>query len=157
MMKDIRLRICTLAVLLLAGLTAMAQQMQVTGTVVDKATGETIIGASVVEAGTQNGVITDFDGKFALSVAPGATISITYIGYKPVTVKAAPTLEIAMEEDSEMLDEVVVTGYDYGQRFAERRGHGPHPWYRFVQFFTRPVVHCGRRAHDTRLELVERK
>ena len=121
MMKDIRLRICTLAVLLLAGLTAMAQQMQVTGTVVDKATGETIIGASVVEAGTQNGVITDFDGKFALSVAPGANISITYIGYKPVTVKAAPTLEIAMEEDSEMLDEVVVTGYTT-QRKADLTG-----------------------------------
>ena len=121
MMKDIRLRICTLAVLLLAGLTAIAQQMQVTGTVVDKATGETIIGASVVEAGTQNGVITDFDGKFALSVAPGATISITYIGYKPVTVKAAPTLEIAMEEDSEMLDEVVVTGYTT-QRKADLTG-----------------------------------
>ena len=121
MMKDIRLRICTLAVLLFAGLTAMAQQMQVTGTVVDKATGETIIGASVVEAGTQNGVITDFDGKFALSVAPGATISITYIGYKPVTVKAAPTLEIAMEEDSEMLDEVVVTGYTT-QRKADLTG-----------------------------------
>ena len=120
-MKDIRLRICTLAVLLFAGLTAMAQQMQVTGTVVDKATGETIIGASVVEAGTQNGVITDFDGKFALSVAPGATISITYIGYKPVTVKAAPTLEIAMEEDSEMLDEVVVTGYTT-QRKADLTG-----------------------------------
>ena len=121
MMKDIRLRICTLAVLLFAGLTAMAQQMQVTGTVVDKATGETIIGASVVEAGTQNGVITDFDGKFALSVAPGANISITYIGYKPVTVKAAPTLEIAMEEDSEMLDEVVVTGYTT-QRKADLTG-----------------------------------
>ncbi len=121
MMKDIRLRICTFAVLLFAGLTAMAQQMQVTGTVVDKATGETIIGASVVEAGTQNGVITDFDGKFALSVAPGANISITYIGYKPVTVKAAPTLEIAMEEDSEMLDEVVVTGYTT-QRKADLTG-----------------------------------
>ena len=96
-------------------------KMQVTGTVVDKATGETIIGASVVEAGTQNGVITDFDGKFALSVAPGANISITYIGYKPVTVKAAPTLEIAMEEDSEMLDEVVVTGYTT-QRKADLTG-----------------------------------
>ena len=71
MMKNIRLRICTLAVLLLAGLTAMAQQLNVQGTVVDKATGETIIGASVVEAGTQNGVVTDFDGKFTLSVAPG--------------------------------------------------------------------------------------
>ncbi len=121
MMKDIRLRICTLAVLLLAGLTAMAQQMQVTGTVVDKATGETIIGASVVEAGTQNGVITDFDGKFTLSVSPDAQITISYIGYKPVTVKAAPTLEIAMEEDNEMLDEVVVTGYST-QRKADLTG-----------------------------------
>ena len=121
MMKNIRLRIGTFVVLLFAGLSLFAQQMQVKGTVVDKATGETIIGASVVEAGTQNGVITDFDGKFALSVAPGATISITYIGYKPVTVKAAPTLEIAMEEDSEMLDEVVVTGYTT-QRKADLTG-----------------------------------
>ena len=111
MMKNIRLRICTLAVLLLTGLTAMAQQLNVQGTVTDKVTGETVIGASVVEAGTQNGVITDFDGKFTLSVAPDAQITISYIGYKTVTVKAAPTLEIAMEEDNEMLDEVVVTGY----------------------------------------------
>ena len=111
MMKNIRLRICTLAVLLLTGLTAMAQQLNVQGTVTDKATGESIIGASVMEAGMQNGVITDFDGKFTLSVSPDAQITISYIGYKTVTVKAAPTLEIAMEEDNEMLDEVVVTGY----------------------------------------------
>ena len=65
MMKNIRLRICTLAVLLLTGLTAMAQQLNVQGTVTDKATGESIIGASVMEAGMQNGVITDFDGKLS--------------------------------------------------------------------------------------------
>lgn len=99
----------------------MAQQLNVQGSVVDKATGETIIGASVVEAGTQNGVVTDFDGKFTLSVAPDAQITITYIGYKPVTVKAAPTLEIVMEEDNEMLDEVVVTGYST-QRKADLTG-----------------------------------
>ena len=97
-MGNIKLRICTFVVLLFAGLSVFAQQMQVKGTVVDKATGETIIGASVMEDGTQNGVITDFDGKFVLSVAPDAQITITYIGYKPVTVKAAPTLSIAMEE-----------------------------------------------------------
>ena len=121
MMKNIRLKICTLAVLLLAGLTAMAQQLKVQGTVTDKATGESIIGASVVEADTQNGVITDFDGKFTLSVAPDARITLSYIGYKTVTVKAAPTLEIALEEDNEMLDEVVVTGYTT-QRKADLTG-----------------------------------
>lgn len=89
-MKNIKQRIGTLVVLLFAGLAVFAQQMQVKGTVVDKATGETIIGASVVEAGTQNGVITDFDGNFTLSVSEGASIVITYIGYKDVTVKAAP-------------------------------------------------------------------
>ena len=120
-MGNIRLRICTLAVLLFAGLAAFAQQTQVNGTVVDKATGESIIGASVVEAGTQNGAITDFDGKFSLSVAPDASIVITYIGYKEVTVKAAPTLRIEMEEDNEMLEEVVVTGYST-QRKADLTG-----------------------------------
>ena len=78
MMKNIRLRIGTFMVLLFAGLSLFAQQMQVKGTVVDKATGETIIGASVVEEGTQNGVITDIDGNFVISVSQNATISIGY-------------------------------------------------------------------------------
>ena len=111
MMGNIKLRICTFMVLVFAGLAAFAQQIQVKGTVVDKATGETIIGASVVEEGTQNGVITDIDGNFALSVPSGASITVTYVGYKSVTVKAAPELRIEMGEDNEMLEEVVVTGY----------------------------------------------
>lgn len=111
MMGNIRLKICTFMVLVFAGLATFAQQIQVKGTVVDKATGETIIGASVMEAGTQNGVITDIDGNFALSVSPDASVTVTYVGYKPVTVKAAPTLHIEMVEDNEMLEEVVVTGY----------------------------------------------
>ena len=111
MMGNIKLRICTFVVLLFAGLSVFAQQMQVKGTVVDKATGETVIGASVLEEGTRNGTVTDIDGNFVLSVPTGASISITYIGYKPVSVKAAPSLRIEMEGDNEMLEEVVVTGY----------------------------------------------
>lgn len=111
MMGNIKLRICTFVVLLFAGLSVFAQQMQVKGTVVDKATGETVIGASVLEEGTRNGAVTDIDGNFVLSVPTGASISITYIGYKPVSVKAAPSLRIEMEGDNEMLEEVVVTGY----------------------------------------------
>ena len=121
MMKNIRLRIGTFVVLLFAGLSLFAQQMQVKGTVVDKATGETIIGASVVEEGTQNGVITDIDGNFVISVSQNATISISYVGFKTVKVQAAPSLRIEMDEDNTMLDEVVVTGYTT-QRKADLTG-----------------------------------
>ena len=120
-MKNIRLRIGTFVVLLFAGLSLFAQQMKVKGTVVDKATGETIIGASVVEEGTQNGVITDIDGNFVISVSQNATISISYVGFKTVKVQAAPALRIEMDEDNAMLDEVVVTGYTT-QRKADLTG-----------------------------------
>lgn len=59
---------------------AWAQNIQLTGTVTD-ATGETVIGASVLEKGTTNGVITDIDGNFSLNVSPNATIIISYVGY----------------------------------------------------------------------------
>ena len=123
MMQRINLRYCTfLMLLLLAVLPSWAQQMQVKGTVVDKATGETIIGASVIELGTEsNGIITDIDGNFTLSVASDASIKVSYIGYKDVTVKAAPSLRIEMEEDNEMLEEVVVVGYST-QRKADLTG-----------------------------------
>ena len=112
MLKDISLRICTLIVLLLAGITSFAQQIQVKGTVVEKSTGESIIGASVLEIGSDsNGAITDIDGNFTLSVASGATLSVSYIGYKTATVKAQPILRIELVEDSQMIDVVVVTGY----------------------------------------------
>ena len=112
MLKSINLRICTLIVLLFAGISSFAQQVQVKGIVVEKTTGESIIGASVMEVGSaSNGTITDIDGNFTLSVASGATLSVSYIGYKTVTVKAQPTLRIELAEDSQLIDEVVVTGY----------------------------------------------
>ena len=101
MLKSISLRLCTLIVLLFAGISSFAQQVQVKGTVVEKSSGESIIGASVMEVGSNsNGTITDIDGNFILSVASGATLSVSYIGYKTVTVKAQPILRIELTEDS---------------------------------------------------------
>ncbi len=89
------------------------QQKQSVSGVVKDATGEPVIGASVVEKGTTNGTITDFDGIFNLDVAPGTTLTISFIGYKTLEVAAVPgkQLNIQMVEDTEVLDEVVVVGY----------------------------------------------
>ncbi|MBP6062057.1 MAG: SusC/RagA family TonB-linked outer membrane protein [Bacteroides sp.] len=89
-------------------LAVVQQANKVTGTVKD-ALGP-IIGASVMEKGTSNGTITDLDGKFSLNVRSGATLVISYVGYKPKEVKASQSsLNIVLEEDSKMLSEVVVT------------------------------------------------
>lgn len=84
------------------------QSNKVTGIVNDEF--GPVIGASVVEKGTSNGVVTGLDGKFSLNVKPGATLIISFVGYKQQEVKAgnAP-LNIVLEEDSKMLSEVVVT------------------------------------------------
>jgi hypothetical protein len=83
---------------------------KVKGRVVD-AKGEPIIGATVMEKGTTNGTITDFDGNFVLDVADGAPLEISYIGYQPLHLfaDAGKTLSVTMKEDTEVLDEVVVT------------------------------------------------
>ena len=83
----------------------------ITGTVVD-AQGP-VIGASVMEKGTTNGVVTDFDGNFTLSVKPGATIVISYIGYETQEVRVGDqnNYSITLREDNALLDEVVVVGY----------------------------------------------
>ena len=66
-----------------------AQNKTISGTVTDF-TGEPVIGASILEKGTTNGTITDFDGNFTLNVAPGATLVISYIGYKNQEMKVIP-------------------------------------------------------------------
>ena len=83
----------------------------ITGTVVD-AQGP-VIGASVMEKGTSNGVVTDFDGNFTLSVKPGATIVVSYIGYatQEIAVGNQTKFSVTLEEDNNSLDEVVVVGY----------------------------------------------
>ena len=87
------------------------QTKKVTGTVQD-AQGP-IIGASVVEKGTSNGCVTDLDGNFTLNVKPGATLVVSYIGYKTqnIVVGGNSTLNVKMASDDKSLDEVVVVGY----------------------------------------------
>ena len=88
------------------------QTISVTGTVID-ASGEPLVGVNIVEAGTVNGVISDFEGKFTLNVKPNATLKISYIGYivQNILVKGQKNLTITLQEDTETLDEVVVVGY----------------------------------------------
>lgn len=84
---------------------------KITGTVVD-ASGP-VIGASVVEKGTTNGTVTDFDGNFTLNVNPNATIVISFIGFETQEIKVAnkDNFQITMKDDNAVLDEVVVVGY----------------------------------------------
>ena len=92
---------------------AHAQGKSVSGTVLD-GTGMSVIGASVMVKGTGNGTITDMDGKFVLSNVPeDATLEISFVGYKSqhLSVKGKTTFNVTLEEDTEMLDEVVVVGY----------------------------------------------
>ncbi|MDC2611230.1 MULTISPECIES: SusC/RagA family TonB-linked outer membrane protein [Bacteroides] len=94
-------------------LNILAQEKTITGTVFDKA-GETVIGASILVKGTVNGIITDVDGGFTLNNVPDdAILQISFVGYKPqnVAVKGQSHLKIILEEDTEVLDEVVVIGY----------------------------------------------
>ena len=85
---------------------------QIRGTILDEA-GEPVIGASIVERGTTNGVITDINGAFSISITENAELQITYIGYVMQVVKTAglTMLNIVMKEDTQALDEVVVIGY----------------------------------------------
>ena len=104
-------RIFSIALMLMMSSVVAFAQLTVQGTVIDQANGEPIIGASILEVGTTNGTITDFDGNFTLNVQPGAKLSISYMGYKTQELAAAPTMRVNMGEDTEVLDEVVVVGY----------------------------------------------
>ena len=88
------------------------QQIKVSGVVKD-AMGEPVIGASIQEKGTSNGIITDVNGNFSLSVNQGATLVISYIGFKTqeIPVVAGKILDVTLKEDTEMLEEVVVVGF----------------------------------------------
>ena len=85
-------------------------QIDVKGHVKD-AQGEPVIGATVRVVGTQTGTVTDYDGNFALKAKSGATIEVTFVGFQPAKVQAAPTVEITLLDDAAMLENVVVIGY----------------------------------------------
>ena len=107
------LSVCFLLLLVCMGVTAQTNY-KISGTVVAAKDSEPLIGVNVLQKGTTNGIVTDIDGNFTLSVPLPCELSITYVGYLGQSVKvssATTPLKIALEEDSEMLDEVVVVGY----------------------------------------------
>ncbi len=102
----------TCLLMLLAGAVSLMAQTRVTGTITDN-TGEGVIGASVIEKGTTNGAIADLDGKYEITVRPGATLVFSSIGYKEqeIVVGNQTVINVLLLEDTELLDEVVVVGY----------------------------------------------
>ncbi|MCR4958851.1 MAG: TonB-dependent receptor [Prevotella sp.] len=100
--------------------TVMYAQTEVTGTVVDE-TGEGVIGATVMEQGTSNGTVTDFDGNFKLKVKAGTTLVFSYIGYEKQELPAQSGMRVVMKDNASQLAEVVVTGYQV-QRKADLTG-----------------------------------
>ncbi len=109
-----------LSLLTLVASTAMYAQTMIQGTVVDQ-TGETVIGATVMEKGTSNGTVTDFDGNFKLKVEPGRVLVFSYVGMLNVEAPAKQGMKITMQDDALSLNEVVVTGYTT-QRKADLTG-----------------------------------
>ena len=100
------------AALLVCSTVAMAQN-RVSGVIRD-AQGEPLVGVSVVEAGTQNGTVTDVDGRYSLDVKRGARLNVSYIGFEPQTITAGES--VTLQEDNQLLNEVVVVGYGTMQR-----------------------------------------
>ena len=115
-MKKQRLLCCVWSILLVSMLfaqQALAQNLTITGNVLDN-TNIPVIGASVVIEGTTNGTITDIDGNFTLPNVPSqATIQVSFVGYKPLSIKVngQKKFNIKLQEDTQALDEVVVVGY----------------------------------------------
>lgn len=95
---------------ILMSISAMAQDITVSG-VVDDAFGDPVTGANVVVKGTTNGCITDLDGNFSLKAPKGATLVVSFIGYRSQEVIAAANMHVTLQEDSELLEDVVVIGY----------------------------------------------
>lgn len=111
------LRSIVLMIVCMTPLWIFSQNITVTGTVVDEA-GDPLIGATVQQKGTGNGIATDMDGVFKLNVPKNATLVVSYVGYttQTVAVDGRTSITITLKENSEVLDEVVVVGYGQMKR-----------------------------------------
>ncbi|MCH3970977.1 MAG: SusC/RagA family TonB-linked outer membrane protein [Prevotella sp.] len=101
----------SLLLFMLLPLTIFAQQIDVTGSVVDSH-GEPLIGVSIKTPGSNHGTVTDMDGNFKISVNKGQVLEFSYVGFKTSREKASgPNLHVVMSEDAHLVDEVIATGY----------------------------------------------
>lgn len=125
-LKRIPLRYAILATFIMGGISpafsnpdvagkfsaeTVRQAQAIRGQVIDKKTGEPIIGASVLVKGTTVGTITDADGKFTINASLGSVLKVSFIGFKTVEIQATESMKIYLTEDTETLEEVVVVGY----------------------------------------------
>ncbi|MCD7898305.1 MAG: TonB-dependent receptor [Bacteroides sp.] len=111
------MRALLLLIFMAASLNVFAQTITLTGSVTDM-TGEPIIGASVLEKGTSNGTITNFDGNFTLKISSNATVVVSYLGMKSqeIALGGRTTLNVTLQDDAQALEEVVVIGYGTVQK-----------------------------------------
>ncbi|MDH6534852.1 TonB-dependent receptor [Parabacteroides sp. 52] len=116
-------KLCIWALMLFITQVVYSQQLSVKGTVLSGTDDFPVIGASVIEKGSTNGVVTDLDGHFSLSVPKGATIQISYIGFitQEVLIESGSPLHIVLKEDVQTLGDVIVTGYS-SQKKADLTG-----------------------------------
>lgn len=101
-----------IAALLAMTISVSAQNVTVKGNIKD-ASGAPVIGATVMQSGTNNGTVTDLDGNYQISVPSNATLTFTCIGYSDqvIAVAGKNAINVVLEEDNEMLEETVVIGY----------------------------------------------
>ncbi len=95
----------------LLAIVAQAQDITVRGTVLSRQDGEPLIGATVMSEATKKGTATDIDGNFSITVPEKSKLTVSYVGYNPTTLTAEPTMTIYLDENSAVLNEVVVVGY----------------------------------------------
>lgn len=103
-------RFSILFFVLLLSVSAFSQKVSISGEVIDNQN-EPVIGATVKEHGTTNGVVTDIDGKFSIQVGKNAVFDISYVGYKTKSVRATQGMKIMLEDETNLLEEVVAIGY----------------------------------------------
>lgn len=101
----------TALLLIVTAISAHAQEITVHGTVISRVDDEPLIGATVMCEVNKKGTATDIDGQFTLNVPDGSVIKVSYVGYQTVEMKAEPEMTIYLDEDSGVLDELVVVGY----------------------------------------------
>lgn len=121
--KIISIRRLLMFLMLTIPLYMSAQVMNITGTVTDEENGTPLPGVTIIAKGTTIGTVTDFDGKYTISVTPGSTLVFSYIGYdsKEVLVEDQTEINVVLVEKTQALDEVVVIGYGV-QKKSDKTG-----------------------------------
>ena len=110
---SLKIKLVFIGMLLFSAINYAQESITVKGNVISKTDNEPILGANIIIEGTTKGTSTDFDGNYTIKVKPGAVLQFSYLGFKTKTVAVTDqkTINVALDEDSNILDEIVVVGY----------------------------------------------